>query len=314
MTTQTIITVGNFDGVHLGHQAIVRAAREMAGRHEHCEVLAVTFDPPPIAVLRPERAPLQLASVADRVRWLREAGADRVEVLTPDRELLGLSAQAFIDRLISTYAAIGFVEGEDFCFGKGRGGDMTVLRELGETHGFEVNALGRLEATLQDGTSAPVSSSLVRGLVGKGQVEDAAICLGRPWELTGTVVKGEQRGRTIDIPTANLASDGYQGLIVPRDGVYAGAATLDDGSIYPAAISVGHKPTFGGEVQTVEVHLVGFMPDNPDALYDRLISLRFARWVREQYPFANADELVSQLRCDIRQADAWHRDATRQPS
>ncbi|XAL99478.1 bifunctional riboflavin kinase/FMN adenylyltransferase [Phycisphaeraceae bacterium D3-23] len=314
MSPKNIITVGNFDGVHLGHQAIVRAARERAGPIDGCGVLAVTFDPPPIAVLKPRGAPLQVASLADRERWLRAAGADRVEVLTPDPAMLGLSAQAFIERLVADHGAVGFVEGEDFRFGKGRGGDMAVLRAMGDAHGFAVHTLGRLEAPLSDGTNAPVSSSLVRGLIGRGRVEDTAVCLGRPWEVTGLVVKGEQRGRTINIPTANLDPACYTGLVVPMDGVYAGAATLDDGTLYPAAISVGNKPTFGGQVQTIEAHLVGFTPDNPDALYGRPMTLRFARWVREQYPFANADELVTQLRRDIDQAQAWHRDAARQPS
>ncbi|MFI4860456.1 MAG: riboflavin biosynthesis protein RibF [Phycisphaerales bacterium JB063] len=314
MTANTIITVGIFDGVHIGHQAIVSAAREMAQAAGDCSVLAVTFDPPPIAVLRPQGAPLLLASLADRERWLRDAGADRVVVLSPDPELLGLSAQAFVGRLVKEHHAVGFVEGEDFRFGKDRGGDMQVLRTLGRSHGFQVRTLGRLEASLSDGTSAPVSSSLVRGLIGHGRVEDAALCLGRPWELTGSVVKGEQRGRTINIPTANLNPADYKGLTVPMHGVYAGSATLEDGSVYPAAISVGNKPTFGGHTQTIEAHLVGFSPDNPDALYGRPLTLHFARWVREQYPFANADELVAQLQRDIDQTEAWYRDAARQPS
>lgn len=295
---KTIITVGNFDGVHVGHQAILYTARAMAECHD-ASVTAVTFDPPPVALLKPERNPPQVASIDDRVRWLRSAGADEVAVLRPDPAMLGLSAEAFIDGLIKDHGAVGFVEGEDFRFGHGRGGDMKMLAEMGERHGYAVQALGRVEIGLSDQTVAPVSSSLVRWLVGRGRVEDAAACLGRPWELTAQVVRGEQRGRTIGIPTANLDPDAYQGRILPVDGVYAGMGVLDDGSSFPAAISVGTKPTFGERRLTIEAHLIGYTPDPPDGLYGRPLTLRFARWIRDQYPFPNADELVQQLRRDI---------------
>jgi len=275
-------------------------------------VVAVTCDPTPVAVLQPGLVPPQVASLADRRRWLIDAGADEVVVLTPDPELLGLSAEQFIAKLVEEHQAVGFVEGEDFCFGKGRSGDMAALSAMGERSGFAVRALGRVEVKLSDQSVAPVSSSLVRWLVGRGRVEDAGACLGRAWELTAQVEKGEQRGRTIGIPTANLDPAGYQGMILPMDGVYAGSAVLPDGSEHAAAISVGTKPTFGERRLTIEAHLIGFSPDNPDKLYGQPLTLRFAHWVRDQYPFPNADELVARLRRDIDLATQWHRDAVSQ--
>lgn len=311
MSGESIITIGNFDGVHAGHRAIVRAARGLADERL-ARVVAVTFDPPPVAVLKPCLIPPQVASLADRQRWLVDAGADEVVVLTPGPELLGLSAEQFIEKLIDEHGAVGFVEGEDFRFGKRRGGDMAMLAAMGESRGFAVRALGRVEVKLSDQSVAPVSSSLIRWLVGRGRVEDAGACLGRDWELTSTVVQGERRGRTIGIPTANLDPEGYRGMIVPMDGVYAGSAVLPDGGTFAAAISVGTKPTFGERRLTIEAHLIDYAgpsPDNPDSLYGQPLTLRFARWVRDQYPFPNADELVARLRRDIDLARRCHDDA-----
>lgn len=302
LTRKAIITVGNFDGVHIGHQEIVRAARALADEND-AGVTAVTFDPPPVALLNPERNPPQVASTQDRVRWLSDAGADRVMVLRPDREMLALSAQSFIDQLIRDHHAIGFVEGEDFRFGHRRGGDMALMAEMGSQRGFEVRTLGRVSVGLSDQTTAPVSSSLVRWLVGRGRMRDVSACLGRPWEVTASVVQGEQRGRTIGVPTANLAMEALAGRIVPMDGVYAGQALLDDGLCFPAAISVGTKPTFGERRLTVEAHLIGYQPGDANGLYGQPITIRFARWIRDQYPFPNADDLVTQLRRDIRFAE-----------
>ena len=301
MAGPTVITVGNFDGVHIGHQAIVRAARDLAAACG-AGVLAVTFDPPPVALINPERNPPQVMTLEDRCRWLRDAGADHVAVLRPDRALLGLGAEPFIEQLVEQHDAVGFVEGEDFRFGRARGGDIAFLSAMGARRGFEVRGLSRVTVQLSDQTTAPVSSSLVRWLIGRGRVEDAAACLGRSWEMTAEVIRGEQRGRAIGVPTANLDLSAYDGRILPMDGVYAGQALLDDGSTYPAAISVGTKPTFGEKRLAVEAHLIGYRPAQPDALYGRSITLGFARWLRDQYPFPNADELVAQLHRDIKAA------------
>ena len=302
MPFASIITIGNFDGVHIGHREIVRQARALADQHG-ARVLAVTFNPSPIAVLRPEHSPPQLGTIEQRIEALRDAGADRVVVLSPTPQLLGLSAEQFIDKLVADHHAVGFVEGEDFRFGNNRGGDTKLLAEMGKAHGYEVRILPRVETRLSDQTTAPVSSSLVRWLVGRGRVEDAAVCLGRDFELPGTIVKGDQRGRTIGIPTANLDPAAYAGLIVPMDGVYAGSVLID-GDVCPAAISVGSKPTFGQNTLTAEAHLIGFTHDDPDVLYGKPARFRFARWIRDQYPFPGVQALIQQLRRDIDYARA----------
>lgn len=291
------MSIGNFDGVHIGHRAILRQARELAEARD-ARVVAVTFDPPPIAVLRPEHSPPQLGTIDQRVEVLTTAGADAVVVLSPTPQLLGLSAEQFIDKLVADHHAVGFVEGEDFRFGNKRGGDTTLLAEMGKAHGYDVRILPRVATRLSDQTTAPVSSSLVRWLVGRGRVEDASACLDRPYELIGSIVKGDQRGRTIGIPTANLDPAVYAGLIVPMDGVYAGSVMIDDAE-HPAAISVGIKPTFGQKVLTAEAHLIGFTHDDPDVLYGRPARFRFARWIRDQYPFPGVQPLVDQLKRDI---------------
>lgn len=304
VTDRSVISIGNFDGVHIGHRAILRQARELAEQHA-AQVVAVTFDPPPIAVLRPEHSPPQLGTIVQRTDALRDAGADRVVVLSPTPQLLALSAEQFIEKLLGDHRAIGFVEGEDFRFGNKRGGDTTLLTEMGKARGFAVRVLPRVATRLSDQTTAPVSSSLVRWLVGRGRVEDAAVCLGRDFELAGTIVKGDQRGRTIGIPTANLDPAAYAGLIVPMDGVYAGTVLLDQKE-HPAAISVGVKPTFGQKTLTAEAHLIGFTHENPDVLYGKPARFRFARWIRDQYPFPGAGLLVEQLRRDIDYARALY--------
>lgn len=299
----TIITIGNFDGVHRGHQEILQTARQLADPQQ-AQVLAVTFDPMPVAVLRPGEGPPHLGTIDQRVAALKQAGVDDVVVIKPTKEVLSQEAPRFIAGLIQRYGAIGFVEGTDFRFGAKRSGDMTMLAKLGQAQGFAVEALPRIEVPLSDHSVAPISSSLVRWLVGRGRVEDATACMGRPFELTGTIVRGDQRGRTIGVPTANLDPKSWQGLITPMDGVYAGYVTLgtetdQDNPPQPAAISVGVKPTFGQDQLSIEAHLIDYNTDHPDALYGKPATFRFAHWVRDQYPFPGVGALTEQLRRDI---------------
>lgn len=299
----SVLTIGNFDGVHAGHRAIIAKARAIADRRE-ARVVAMTFEPHPAAVLRPDAVPPRLCGIDEKVQRLREAGADHVALLEPTAELLGLSPDRFIDRIVAEHHPIAFVEGDDFRFGKGRAGDVKHLEQLGKQHGFDVAVADEVDVTLANLHVAPVGSSLTRWLIGRGRVTDAARCLGRPYSLTATVARGEQRGRTIDIPTANLDPADLAGHILPADGVYAGTATLHDpGSSphdsFPAAISVGVKPTFGRKQLTIEAHLLDYRPDDPDALYGSRITLAFDRWVRDQYPFPGLDALVAQLQRDL---------------
>lgn len=301
MTRRTVVTIGNFDGVHLGHQAIVGRARELAQRHR-AAVVVLTFDPHPAAVLRPGRQPPGLMQVRQRVARLMAAGADQVNLLRPTAEVLDRSPARFVEGLVAEFAPVAIVEGPGFRFGKDRAGDLGTLAELGRTHGFAVEAVEAVEAVLGDLSQVPVSSSLVRWLVGRGRVADAAICLGRPFQLLAPVVRGEQRGRQIGVPTANLDLDALEGQILPADGVYAGTAVIggtDDGARFPAAISVGRKPTFSGRRLTVEAHLLGYRAADPDAMYGQTVAMNFARWLRDQYPFPDGAALGRQLRRDI---------------
>lgn len=312
MPDRTVLTLGNFDGPHVGHLAILKRARTLAD--EHCaRVMAITFDPPPIQVLRPGQEPPVIASLAQRIARLKTGGADEVQVMTPTPELLGQSADEFLQRLVDQHHPVAIVEGPDFRFGKGRGGNMDKLAQLGQTHGFTAVTVPRVEAPLADLQLAPVSSSLVRWLVGRGRVADAAVCLGQPFSLTAEVVKGEQRGRQLDIPTANLDAQQIAPFIIPADGVYAGVAEVQpidaDGppQQFAAAISVGVKPTFGQKTLTVEAHLL----DTPSPLeafdlYGQPLTLHFARWVRDQYPFPGVGPLREQLFRDIEQTRRWY--------
>ena len=290
----TAVTIGNFDGVHIGHQAVLGRARAFAG--EAGRVVAVTFDPHPVSRLRPGSEPPKLMPIDTRVALLKQHGADHVEVIQPSDAFLQQSAEDFVHWVIETFQPQGVFEGPDFRFGKGRLGDNRMLSEIGQQQGFGVTVLDRLTAVLTNQHVVPVSSSIVRWLVAEGRVMDAALCLGDGFTLQATVEKGEQRGRTIGIPTANLRLDELAGHMLPAHGVYAGQATLADGQRYRAAISVGVKPTFGESRLTVEAHLL----EAPALdLYDQPLAVRFDRWVRGQQAFASVDHLVEQLHRDL---------------
>ncbi|MEM9420023.1 MAG: bifunctional riboflavin kinase/FMN adenylyltransferase [Planctomycetota bacterium] len=312
MSDRTVLTLGNFDGPHVGHLAILEKAKSLSVPHD-ARVVAITFDPPPIQVLRPGQEPPMLVPLEERIARLKRGGADEVLVLQPTPELLSQLAEEFIAGLVERYHPLAIVEGPDFRFGKGRGGDMAKLTELGQTHGFETVLVPRVEAPLSDLQLAPVSSSLVRWLVGRGRVADAAACLGQPFSLTADVVKGEQRGRQLGIPTANLDPQQIAPFIVPADGVYAGLAEVPgdsaDGAVqtYAAAISIGVKPTFGRKELTVEAHLLDTpKPLEAFDLYGKKLKLHIARWVRDQYPFPGVGPLKEQLLRDIEQTRQWH--------
>ena len=299
MPAPSVLTIGNFDGPHVGHLAIVRRGRSIADERG-ARLVALTFDPPPVAVLRPGDQPPRITATAERVRRLEAAGVDEVIVVEPTATLLSQTAESYIEGLVKRYAPVAVVEGPDFRFGKGRAGDMALLRELGKRHGFEAVTVPRQEVVLHDLHVVPVSSSLARWLVGRGRVADAARCLGRPFELTATVVRGEQRGRTLGVPTANLDPAALDGFIVPADGVYGCVAVVEDGETHPAAVSIGTKPTFGRVALTVEAHLLNYDGD----LYGRTLTLRFVRWVRGQVAFRGVESLLAQLKRDLAEVRA----------
>ncbi|MEM0915368.1 MAG: bifunctional riboflavin kinase/FMN adenylyltransferase [Planctomycetota bacterium] len=312
------LTIGNFDGVHLGHRALVGRCVELA-QGDGLEVVAVTFDPPPVALLKPEAVPPQLVPVDERVGRLERAGADRVAVVTPTAELLAQSPERYVEALVAEHGPRHVVTGPDFRFGKDRRGDVAMLARLGESHGFAAHVVEDVRVELSQGLAAPCRSTLIRHLVGHARFDDAARCLGEPFALTATVVRGERRGRTIGFPTANLSADELAGLMLPPDGVYACVARVglpggQGGTIaVPAAVSIGPKPTFDGQRVTVEAHLIDppaeLMPD-ADALYGRAMTLAFHQHLRDQQRFPSLDALVAQLGRDVAHTRSLRSDDT----
>lgn len=300
MSDSCVLTIGVFDAIHRGHTAILATARTLADK-ANVPLVVLAFDPHPAAVLRPGTQPPRLTSSDEKRELLLAAGADRVQVLEPTMALFSQTPQEFITNLVAEHHPVAIVEGSNFCFGHQRSGTVDTLRELGLSHGFDVHVQAQSQVMLSDQLLVPVSSSLARWLVGCGRVADAARCLGRHYALSGPVIKGQQRGRTIGVPTANLDLAVNPDKLVPADGVYAGIATLADGSEHTAAISVGTKPTFGQQMLTVEAHVLDFKGD----LYGQKLTLRFGRWVRDQQPFPGIDALKAQLVRDIAQTRLW---------
>lgn len=293
MSDRTIaITIGNFDGVHRGHLALIRAGREAVGPAGR--VAALVFEPHPLTVLRPQAAPARLSRFSQRKTWLLEAGADEVHPITPSQDFLRQSPEAFVAALAEQYAPAAIVEGPDFHFGRGRAGNVETLRHLETAYGYRTIVIDPVEVTLSDLSIVRVSSSMTRWLLAQGRVRDAAILLGRPFELQAQVVKGDQRGRDIGFPTINLD---HGDCLLPADGIYAGVAVRPDGATYAAAISVGTKPTFGNSPRVCEAHLIDY--NGPLNDYGWTVTLQFHDWLRDQLKYASVDALVDQLHRDI---------------
>lgn len=288
----TAVTIGVFDGVHLGHRAVMDRLVGRARRDGFAPV-ALTFDPHPLEFVAPERAPRLLTTVAQRVEILASCGIEVVGVL-PFPEIRDLSPETFaVDllggRLSARYVAVG----TDFRFGRDRAGDVEVLRSLGRAHGFEVEAVD-LVARI-DGEV--VSSTRIRTDIAEGRVADAAVLLGRPVELRGVVVHGDARGRTIGFPTANIHVP--ERLAVPADGVYAAWCRLGgeraDGRRLPAVVNIGVRPTFDGTRRIVEVHIL----DVDEDLYGAELAVEFVDRIRDEVRFASVDALVARLHEDV---------------
>jgi len=289
------VLIGNFDGVHLGHQALVREAREQA-RVE--SVIAVTFDGHPRSRLG-GGAPPMLTSAEDRSRLLQQAGVTRVEALRLDDELLGRSPEDFIAWLHARVPFGLIVEGADFRFGRARSGDVRTLQMIGERIGFRTLVANQVEVSLCDGNVVAARSSLVRWLLELGRVADAARVLGRPHEIAGPVVHGAQRGRELGYPTANVNPCG---VMLPADGVYAVEVTTAEGDLWRGAASIGTNPTFGEQPRTLEVHILG-VPPSLD-LYGTTVRVRFLRWIRGMVRFDSVDDLIHQMERDCERVGA----------
>jgi riboflavin kinase / FMN adenylyltransferase len=283
-------SIGNFDGVHLGHQRILQTARRLADQSPARILAVVTFEPHPSTVLRPEQAPPRLTPPAIKEPLLESAGADYLIVLPPEPQVLNLTAEQFWHILRDQMQVSHLVEGSTFRFGKGAAGNVKVLREWSAGSSFELHVVDSVEMPLLDMRFAAVHSSLIRFLLEFGRVRDAAICLGRPYLLSGIVGHGAARGRKIGIPTANLK---IEGQMLPAQAVYAGRCRIGD-RVYAAAVNIGTTPTFGQNLPQVEAHLIGFQGD----LYDRRLDLELLDWLRDQYKFPNVDALKAQIERD----------------
>ena len=282
------LAVGNFDGVHRGHARLIASLRDRA-EDAGTLAIALTFDPSPAAVLRPESAPKPLSWIGRKVELLNEAGASEVGVFRTGRWLLGLTAREFFDRVvIGQFAARGMVEGPTFGFGRDRGGDANLLGEWCRAAGMDFEIVSPTE---WDGRI--ISSSRIRAALAEGRVDEAANLLGHPYRVRGRVVKGEGRGATLGFPTANLGDIDTQ---IPTDGVYAAKARVGgEFAWHRAAVHVGPNATFGATDRTVEVHLIDYAGD----LYGREMEVDFTRRLRETRKFAGVDELLAQIGADV---------------
>lgn len=299
----SVISIGTFDGVHVGHVELLRRAR-VAADAAGGKVVALTFDPHPNTLLRPGSVPERLTTFERKADLLRAGGADEVVRLEPTLERMSLLAEEFLAPLITRYRPVAFVEGSDFRFGKKRRGNNQMLAEYGEKLGFEVHVVEAVEVALGDQHVVKASSTLVRWLLEHGRVQDAARVLGRDYQLSGKVVRGDRRGRILGFPTANIATT----CAVPQAGVYAASARLPDGREFPAAVSVGPRPTFDAPEPRVEAFLI--LPEPaprgepirglPE--YGWSLTLRFRRYLREQLKFDSAAELIEQMARDCERA------------
>jgi riboflavin kinase / FMN adenylyltransferase len=288
----SVVSIGNFDGIHLGHRRILEVAESLRAQAPSHRVAVVTFEPHPLTVLRPGHAPPRLTTSAMKRALLDDAGVDDLVVLPPSQRVLDLTAEQFWGLLRDEVRPAWLVEGPTFNFGKGRGGNIDRLREWAAAAGVGLRIVEPVSAALLDLQVVPVSSSVIRWLIDLGRVRDAAICLGRPYALEGPVVKGHRRGRAIGVPTANLDC-GEQ--LLPADGVYAARAEAGGGTTYPVALSIGTLPTFGPNARQVEAHLIGFDGD----LYGTTLHVEVIDWLREQRKFNGVEALKARLARDI---------------
>ena len=288
---RTVVVIGNFDGVHLGHRHVVRRAREIADA-DGLLVVAVTFDPHPMAVLRPEHAPRSLTGIDQRCELLREAGVDDVFVVPFSREIAAWTPEEFVDRvLVDALHAANVVVGANFRFGARAAGDVATLRETGATRDFVA------EGIALDGGPQVWSSTYVRTCLAAGDVEGAAEALGRPFSVVGHVARGDLRGRELGYPTANVPT---RDVAAPADGVYAGwlrRLEPTGSEPMPAAISVGTNPTFDGERERrVEAYVLD--QEGLD-LYDQLVEISFVARLRGMVKFDGIEPLVAQMADDV---------------
>ncbi|MCI0640969.1 MAG: bifunctional riboflavin kinase/FAD synthetase [Gemmataceae bacterium] len=303
-----VVTLGNFDGVHLGHQALLAEAVRLA-RKRGGPAVAVTFDPHPQQLLRPQTFQPILTTLNYRSSLIHAYGVDHVLVFGISPRFLKLTAREFFERVIcQKLAARGIVEGFNFGFGHGREGNTALLQAWGEQAGIQVILMPALERG-----GRPISTSRVRAELEAGRVAGANSLLARPYRLTGSVGVGQKRGQTLGFPTANLHE---LETLIPGNGVYAGCAWVRGAEVpvcqagknacptaWSAAVNIGPNPTFGENARKVEVHLIGFQGD----LYGQSLSVDFLERIRDIRTFSGPAELIEQLKIDVQRAKEIHR-------
>jgi len=289
----TVVTIGVYDGVHVGHRSVLAEVRDLADKRG-CDTAVVTFEPHPALVVRPESAPLLLTDLDQKLELLEACRVDHVVVIGFDRARSRQSAADFVtETLVGCLHARALVVGHDFHFGHRRQGTVPFLVEQGSRHGFDVLGL-----SLHAEAGEAISSTRIRGLLAGGDVEGAAVLLGRHHEVRGVVARGDGRGREWGFPTANVAVP--PGLCLPADGVYAGWYVHPDGVQTPAAISLGRRPQVYEDTgeRLLEPHLLDWDGD----LYDQPAKVRFTHHLRGQARFPEVDGLLAQIRRDVEAA------------
>lgn len=293
---RSVVTIGAYDGVHLGHLAVIDQVRRLADERSAKSAL-ITFDRHPATIVRPESAPKLLTGPEQKIERLEAAGLDALVMVHFDGNQANETPESFIQRvLIDCLATTAVVIGEDFHFGKDRDGNVDLLRKVGMENDFDVEPLHLLERA--DGVDEPVSSTAIRRALAGGDVTRANAMLGHTFEVRGSVVKGDQRGRLLGFPTANV--EVLNRVCLPADGVYAGMYERPDGTVHDCAINLGRRPTFFEHAETslLEAHLLDFDGD----LYGEKALVRFSHFLRSERKFDGVDALIEQLRADVESA------------
>ena len=287
-----VVALGNFDGFHLGHQAVV--GRAVARAHaEGRPAIVATFDPHPMRFFKPDAAPFRLTTLDQRQRLFAEAGADAMLVFRFDQALASLTAEAFVaERLAGLLGVSGVVTGQDFTFGRGRGGTPATMAELGGQHGFGVEAVAPVTLDCE-----PVSSTAIREALKAGDPATAARLLTRPWAIEGAVQHGDKLGRTIGYPTANIDLGNY---LRPAYGIYAVEGQLADGTRLPGVANLGIRPQFTPPKELLEPHFFDWSGD----LYGQVIEVALIAYLRPEARFDSLDALVAQMDRDSAAARA----------
>ncbi len=295
---RSVVTIGAYDGVHRGHQAVIEQVRQQAEILDARSVV-VTFDRHPASIVRPESAPLLLTDIDQKLELLASTGLDATCIVKFDENSSREAPNDFVKRvLVDGLSAKRVIIGEDFHFGYKRGGNVALLRELGPKFDFDVTPIELISRG--DGVDEPVSSTAIRRALAGGQVELATQLLGHHFEVRGVVVHGDERGRAIGFPTANIEVPNQ--ICIPADGVYAGVFVRQDGTKHNCAINLGRRPTFfeHADHSMLEAHLLDFSEN----LYGEKVKLTFTHFLRGERKFENIDALKMQLKLDIEQTRA----------